>query len=85
LTLVVHNMSGSTVKVTRKGQITIPTNYRKKYKIRQGQKVVFKDAGGKLIIEPIIPIEDLAGVDAGKMGIAAAKKMLDKMRAEDRF
>lgn len=78
-------MSGSIVKVTRKGQITIPANYRKKYKIREGLRVAFKDESGKLIIEPITPIEDLAGVDAGKIRITAAKKMLDRMRAEDRF
>lgn len=78
-------MSGSIVKVTRKGQITIPANYRKKYKIREGLRVAFKDEDGKLIIEPITPIEDLAGVDAGKIRITAAKKMLDRMRAEDRF
>lgn len=78
-------MSDSIVKVTRKGQITIPANCRKKYKIREGLRVAFKDEGGKLIIEPITPIEELAGVDAGKIRITAAKKMLDRMRAEDRF
>ncbi len=78
-------MSQSIVKVTRKGQVTIPVNYRRKYKIRQGQKVVFKEERGKLIIEPITPIEDLAGAFAGKISVAAAKKMLDKMRAQDRY
>ncbi len=78
-------MSDSIVKVTRKGQITIPASYRKKYKIKEGLKIAFKEEEGKLIIEPITPIEDLAGVVAGKISIAAAKKMLDRMRAEDRF
>lgn len=78
-------MSDSIVKVTRKGQITIPASYRKKYKIKEGLKIAFKEEEGKLIIEPITPIEELAGVDAGKMSITAAKKMLDKMRTEDRF
>ena len=78
-------MSEPIVKVTRKGQVTIPVNYRRKYKIRQGMNVAFKEERGKLIIEPITPIEDLAGVFAGKMSVAAAKKMLDKMRAQDRY
>lgn len=72
-------------KVTRKGQITIPASYRKKYKIREGQKVAFKEERGKLIIEPILRIEDLAGIDAGRISMSAAKKMLDKMRAQDRY
>ena len=78
-------MSELVGKVTRKGQITIPADYRRKYKIREGVMVVFKDKNGKLIIEPITPIEDLAGVDAGKASITTAKKLLDKMRAEDRY
>jgi len=78
-------MLESIVKVTRKGQVTIPANYRKKYKIREGVKVAFREEHGRLIIEPITPIEDLAGVFAGKMSVAAAKKMLDKMRAQDRY
>ncbi len=78
-------MSESIVKVTRKGQITIPANYRKKYKIREGARVAVKDNYGKIIIEPIIPLEELAGIDAGKISLSAAKKMLDKMRARDRF
>lgn len=78
-------MSNSIVKVTRKGQITIPAKYRSKYKIREGLKIAFKDEDGKLIIEPVTPIEDLAGVLAGKKSITAAKKMLDRMRSEDRF
>ena len=72
-------------KVTRKGQITIPVSYRKKYKIREGMKVAFKEERGKLVIEPIPRLEDLAGIDAGKISVAAAKKMLDKMRAQDRY
>lgn len=73
------------VKVTRKGQVTIPANYRRKYKIREGMKVAFKEEHGKLVIEPIPRIEDLAGIDAGKISVAAANKMLDKMRAQDRY
>jgi AbrB family looped-hinge helix DNA binding protein len=78
-------MSKSVVKVTRKGQVTIPANYRKKYKIREGMKVAFREEHGKLIIEPITPIEDLAGIFAGKISVAAANKMLDDMRAQDRY
>ncbi len=72
-------------KVTRKGQVTIPVSYRKKYRIREGQKVAFKEERGKLVIEPILRIEDMAGIDAGRISVSAAKKMLDKMRAQDRY
>lgn len=78
-------MSESIVKVTRKGQITIPASYRKRYKIREGARVAFKDEDGKLVIEPITPIAELAGAGAGKLSMKTAKKMLDKMRAQDRF
>jgi AbrB family looped-hinge helix DNA binding protein len=82
--MVLLDMSSSVIKVTRKGQITIPASYRKKYKIREGVRISFREDKGKLIIEPLTPIEDLAGIDAGKVRVSTAKKMLDRMRAEDR-
>ena len=56
-------MSDETVLVTRKGQITIPASKRKKYVIRDGMRMLVKDSGEGILIKPITPIEDLAGVD----------------------
>ncbi len=71
--------------VTRKGQVTIPASKRKKYGIREGMLVLVKESGDGILIKPITPIEDLAGVDAGKVTLEEMKKKLDDIRRRDRY
>lgn len=73
------------VKVTRKGQITIPVEYRRKYNIREGMRVIVKEEVDGIILKPITPLEDLAGIDAGKIKLDEAKRKLDETREEDRY
>jgi len=74
-----------TVLVTRKGQVTIPASKRKKFGIREGMRVLVKESGDAIIIKPITPIEDLAGIDAGKVSLEEMKRTLDDMRRRDRY
>ncbi|MGA2973283.1 MAG: AbrB/MazE/SpoVT family DNA-binding domain-containing protein [Candidatus Bathyarchaeia archaeon] len=78
-------MSDDVVLVTRKGQVTIPVSKRNKYRIKEGMKVLVTDSSEGIIIRPITAIEDLAGVDAGKVSIARMRQKLDEMRAQDRY
>lgn len=48
-------------------------------------RVLVRDAGDGILIKPITPLEDLAGIDAGKVAIAEMRKRLDAMRAHDRY
>ena len=78
-------MSEETVLVTRKGQVTIPVEHRKKFGIREGMRVLVRDAGDGILIKPITPIEDLAGIDGGKIRLDEMRKKLDAMRTHDRY
>jgi len=78
-------MSEQIVLVTRKGQVTIPVSKRKKYGIREGMRVLIKDSSEGILITPITPIEDLAGVDVGRISLEQMRKKLDDMRARDRY
>ena len=78
-------MSDQIVLVTRKGQVTIPASKRKKYGIKEGMRVLVKDSGDGILVKPITPIEDLAGVDAGKLTFQEMRKALDDMRSRDRY
>jgi AbrB family looped-hinge helix DNA binding protein len=78
-------MSKEVVLVTRKGQVTIPASKRKKYGIREGMRVLVSESADGIIIKPITPIEDLAGVDAGKVSLKEMKRKLDEMRHKDRY
>ena len=71
------------VKVARKGQVTIPIKLRKKYRIVEGMKMSVEDSPIGIIFKFIPRIEDLAGIDAGKIKMDDALKALDKMRSED--
>ena len=73
------------VLVTRKGQITVPIALRRKYGIKQGMKMTVQDSGSGIVLQVVPRIEDLVGIDAGKIDIKKAIEMLDKMRSEDRY
>ncbi len=59
-------------RVTRKGQATIPSVFRKKLGIEEGDRVVFEEAEQGLILKPAADVEDYAGAmssfgDAGEV------------------
>ena len=70
--------------VTRKGQVTIPVGYRRKHRIYRGTRLSVGESEEGIILKPITPIEDLAGIDAKKVTIEQMKKRLDEMRLQDR-
>ncbi len=48
-------------KITQKGQTTIPAAYRRKYRLREGSTVAFRETGEGILIEPLPDISDSAG------------------------
>jgi AbrB family looped-hinge helix DNA binding protein len=51
-------MAVRTTKVTRKGQITIPVDFREKYNIHEGDMVLIEDYEGRLTIQRPDQVED---------------------------
>jgi AbrB family looped-hinge helix DNA binding protein len=78
-------LNSQEVRVNRKGQITIPIALRRKYGIKAGMKIAVQDSGSSIVLHVVPRIEDLAGIDAGKISVKKAFEMLDKMRSEDRY
>ena len=78
-------MTERIVKVTRKGQVTIPVEQRRKYSIKQGMRLLVKDSDQGILLSPITPLEDLAGIDVGRVTVEEMQRRLDKMRSEDRY
>ena len=70
------------VSVTRKGQVTIPAKYRRKYGINEGTKMLIEDAERGIFLRPIMHLEEQAGIDAGKYDTKELKKSLDRVREE---
>ena len=71
------------VVITKKGQITIPAEIRRRLKLVEGSRVSVKLEGNKIIIEPIISIFDLAGSGSKEVDPEELKRALDRMRSED--
>ena len=69
--------------VTKKGQITIPVEIRRKFGIEESSKVEVVEEEGKIVIRKRPSIFDLAGSGAGKGSVEELKSMLDQMRDED--
>lgn len=66
--------------VTQKGQLTIPVEFRRKYKIEEYGKVLVKDAKDHLKIIPTRDILELAGSFKvrGKKTVLKARDYLEK-------
>jgi len=73
------------VTVTRKGQVTVPVELRRKHGIVEGMKMAVEDSPSGIVFKVAPRIEDLAGVDAGKIKVEKALEIIDKMRLEDRI
>lgn len=71
--------------VTRKGQVTVPIELRRKYKIVEGMKLTVEDSPQGIVFKVVPKIEDLAGEDAKTITIEKAYEIIDKMRNQDRF
>jgi len=72
----------TTVKVTRKGQTTIPSKFRKKLGIKQGDRLVV-EATEKGVLFKVVPrLEDMAGIDAEYGTPEEIKKEIEKLREE---
>jgi AbrB family looped-hinge helix DNA binding protein len=71
------------VLVTRKGQTTIPARLRKKYRIREGTRLVVIDSTAGILLKPQPSTIDLAGSGSKHSTPQEMKRLLDKMREED--
>ena len=69
------------VRVSRKGQIVIPAEIRRKYGIRD--KVVVEAGEDGIRIVPLIPLEELYGVDGDRMR-EVAREIVRERREEAR-
>jgi AbrB family looped-hinge helix DNA binding protein len=71
------------VKVTRKGQTTIPAGIRKKHGIREGSRLKVIDKEKEIILKPVLSTADLAGSGSKHASVKEMKRKLDELRNED--
>jgi len=70
------------VKVTRRGQTTIPAELRQKLGIKEGDELMVEATEQGLLFKPIRRLEDMAGIYAKYGKVEDIKKEIDKLREE---
>jgi AbrB family looped-hinge helix DNA binding protein len=72
----------SIVKVTRRGQTTIPVKIREQCGIKEGDQLLVEVTEKGILFKPIPKLEDMAGIDADYGTPEEIKKEIDKLREE---
>ena len=70
------------VKVTRKGQTTIPAKIRSELGIKEGDDLAVEAIDQQIVFKRIPKLEDMCGIFAGHADVTELKKELDKLREE---
>lgn len=70
------------MKVTRRGQTTIPLEFRKKLGIKEGDELLVGLHHEGILIKVIPRLEKLAGVDAKSGDVGEVKREIEKLREE---
>jgi len=73
---------GVVVKVTRRGQTTLPVEYRMKLGINEGDDLLIEETPQGLVVRRVPDLLDLAGVDAKYGSPEEGKKVIERMREE---
>ena len=71
-----------TVKVTRRGQTTIPAELREKLGIKEGDHLMVEACDKTILFTKIPRLEECAGIDAQYGTPEEIKKEIDKIREE---
>lgn len=70
-------------RVTRKGQVTIPVDIRRKFDFAEGSEVEFQVTGDCVQIRRVPSVFDLAGSGAKQATPTEMNALLEKLRAQD--
>ena len=75
---------GEIIRVSKKGQATIPKELRERFGIETPGKVLIHEEEGKIVVEPLPSVEDMQGVHAGRYKKSEVLEHLREMKDEDK-
>lgn len=76
------NSLENVVKVTRRGQTTIPQRIRRQCGVKEGDRLLVEATDKGILFKPIPNLLDLVGIDVGIATPEQLNKMIDKLREE---
>lgn len=74
---------GEVIRVSKKGQATIPKELRERFGIETPGKVLIQEEDGKIVVEPLPSVEEMQGVHAGRYEKGEVLKHLQEMKEKD--
>ena len=75
---------GEVIRVSSKGQATIPKELRERFGIEAPGKVFIREQEGKIVVEPIPSVEEMQGIHAGRYEKGEVLRHLREMNEEDK-
>lgn len=76
--------NGEIIRVSKKGQATIPKDLRERFGIETPGKVHIHEEEGKIVVEPLPSVEEMQGVHAGRYEKGTVIEHLREMKEEDK-
>lgn len=74
---------GEVIRVSKKGQATIPKDLRERFGIETPGKVLIHEEEGKIVVEPLPSVEEMQGAHAGRYEKGEVLEQLREMKEED--
>ena len=71
------------VKVTRRGQTTIPLEIRRRHRIEEGTRLVVEDRGKEIVFRRLSSLEDAAGFLARRTTVRELNRIVDESRVDE--
>jgi antitoxin PrlF len=78
-----NTVEETVIRVSKKGQATIPKELRERFGIETPGKVLIYEEDGKIVVEPLPSVEEMQGVHAGRYEKGEVLDHLREMQAED--
>ena len=75
---------GEIIRVSKKGQATIPKELRERFGIETPGKVLIHESEGKIVVEPLPSVEEMQGVHAGRYEKGDVLEHLREMKEADK-
>jgi len=75
---------GGVIRVSKKGQATIPKDLRERFGIETPGKVLIHEQDGKIVVEPLPSVEEMRGVHADRYEKGEVLEHLREMKKEDK-
>jgi len=75
---------GDVIRVSKKGQATIPKHLRERFGIETPGKVLIYEDEGKIVVEPLPSVEEMQGVHADRYEKGDVLDHLQEMKETDK-